>query len=162
MRPPPTVPQADGGGGSSSSSGGGGGFCTQCGSSLNHGSAFCAQCGNAVSARRGAEQSVPSAAHSGVPAQMPGHFKVQMPSGVVPGQVLQVPVPPGYPGAGQLQQFRVPAGVTPFQHVWVPLSSGASNVYDDDSDDSDMGYNSQYQGHYGGRYGHRRQEDNSG
>eukprot|EP00277_Geminigera_cryophila_P021681 CAMPEP_0179469154 /NCGR_PEP_ID=MMETSP0799-20121207/49921_1 /TAXON_ID=46947 /ORGANISM="Geminigera cryophila, Strain CCMP2564" /LENGTH=158 /DNA_ID=CAMNT_0021275555 /DNA_START=725 /DNA_END=1201 /DNA_ORIENTATION=- len=60
-----------------------------------------------------------------------GTFKVQIPHGSQPGQVMQVQVPQGYPQAGQMSTFRVPPGTTPGGFVFAPLPTdgGAAGGY---------------------------------
>jgi hypothetical protein len=55
----------------------------------------------------------------------PGTFKVQLPHGVQPNQMMQVQVPQGYPQAGQVSTFRVPPGSRPGGFVFAPLPTGA-------------------------------------
>lgn len=51
----------------------------------------------------------------------PGSFKVQLPANVSPGQTMQVQVPAGFPGAGQMSTFVVPANALPGGFVFAPL-----------------------------------------
>ena len=56
-------------------------------------------------------------------------FLCVIPSEVVAGQVLEVPVPQGFAQSGQMAQFMVPEGAFPGMQVQVPLPQ----VQQDDS-----------------------------
>lgn len=55
------------------------------------------------------------------PSAPPGCFKCLLPLGVSPGQTMEVAVPAGYPQAGRISRFVVPATATPGSYVFAPL-----------------------------------------
>jgi hypothetical protein len=57
----------------------------------------------------------------GGPPVAPGCFRVQMPATVMPGQVMEVAVPPGYPQSGHMARFLAPPHVGAGQYIDVPL-----------------------------------------
>jgi len=53
---------------------------------------------------------------------LPGTFQVKVPANTPPGTELQCPVPDGYPHAGQIAEFEVPAGFpTEGGYLFIPL-----------------------------------------
>jgi len=52
---------------------------------------------------------------------MSNTFQVRLPGNAVPGQTLETPVPSGYPQAGTMVKFKVPAGVSGGSVISVPL-----------------------------------------
>jgi len=107
-------------------------FCSNCGTKAIAGGKFCGKCGAPLAGAPSApasqqvrnsdacsgHQRLPGWAmlmiHSFMQQQSqqapPGHFMVQLPANVAPGQQMRVQVPAGYPQAGQTTMFRVPNG----------------------------------------------------
>lgn len=87
----------------------------QCGNRLKDGAKFCASCGTpapgaasapavGASAPAVVSEHATAAVVQAAPVGQPTTFKVALPPGAQPGQVMQVPVPAGYPQTGQMAQ----------------------------------------------------------